>query len=160
MKSFRKFILEVDEFRPTHEGYHGTPDARGIRKEGFKTLKQRHTGKDDQEVHWAAVNHQVAKSYADPHRAFDYQNSEPEVLPVQLSMKNPKVINWNGKKFHHKDEQGNWHHIDHHIEQARKDGHDGFVIHRIIDSYEAKGKPSTIMGVFNSKNIRIKPTNK
>lgn len=158
MKSFREFITEApkDDFEYTHEGYHGTPDARDIRKDGFKTLKQRHDGKDDGQIHWATTDYKVARSYADPQRAWDYQNSEPGVLPVQLRMKNPKVINWGGKKFRHKDDDGNWHHIDNHIEQARKDGHDGFVIHRVIDSYHAKGKPSTIMGVFDSKNIRIK----
>lgn len=156
MKSFLQFLKEEDDFRPTHFGYHGTPDARGILKDGFRTLKQRYGEKDDKSVFFASSDYKVAKSYADPHRAFDYQNSEPKVLGVELQMKNPKVINWEGKKFHDKDADGNWHHIDDHIEQARKDGHDGFVVHRIVDTYHAKGKPSTIMGVFDHKNIRVK----
>lgn len=156
MKSFRKFITEKDDFEITHTGYHGTPDARDILKNGFKTKKEQFGSKDDAAIHWATPDYQVAHSYADDKRAFDYQNAEPKTLPVELRMKNPKEIYWGGKKFHDKDADGNWHHINHHIEQARKDGHDGFVIHRIIDTYNAKGKPSTIMGVFDSNNIRVK----
>jgi len=157
MKSFCQYLEEGnDDFDATHEGWHGTPDARGIRKDGFKTLLLRHDGKDDKQVYWAAKDHKVARSYADDSRAFDHQNAEPATLPVQLRMKNTKVINWEGKKFHDKDADGNWHHIDHHIEKAREAGHDGFIIHRVIDNYDAKGKPSTIMGVFDHKNIRVK----
>lgn len=159
MISFKEYITEQDDFVPTHEGWHGTPDSRGIRKEGFRTLRLRHTGKDDDEVYWASTDRKTASTYADPHRAFDYQNSEPETLPVQLQMKNPKVIHWGGRTFRGKDQQtGERYAIDDHIQQARKDGHDGFIIHKVKDTYDTKGKPSTIMGVFHHKNIRIKPT--
>lgn len=156
MKSFRQFIAEEDDFKATHFGYHGSPDARDILKNGFKSRKQQYDEKDDKPVFWAAKDYRVAASYADDTRAFDYQNSEPKTMAVELQMKNPKHIHWNGMKFHDKDADGNWHHIDKHIEQAREDGHDGFVIHRVVDTYHAKGKPSTIMGVFDSKNIRLK----
>lgn len=150
-------MFESEKFETTHEGWHGTPDARGIRKEGFKTLKLRHTNKDDNSVYWATTNYKVAKTYADPHRAMDYQNSEPAVLPVQLQIKNPKHIDWQGRPFRGKDkETGERYAIDDHIEEARKNGHDGFVIRNVIDTYNAKGKPSTIIGVFHNKNIRVK----
>tara|TARA_R110000868_G_scaffold319497_3_gene580488 strand:- start:47 stop:838 length:792 start_codon:yes stop_codon:yes gene_type:complete len=159
--SFKEFILESflessDDFQVTHEGWHGAPDARGIHKDGFKTLKQRHNVEDHNTIYWAAKDRHIAKSYADPHRAMDYQNSEPATLPVQMQMKNPKVIDWGGRAFRGKDKDGTRYAIDDHIQQARKDGHDGFVIHRVIDNYDAKGKPSTIMGVFHNKNIRVK----
>jgi hypothetical protein len=152
-------MTESDEnFNPTHEGWHGTPDARDIRKNGFKTLKLRHTGKDDDAVYWATKDYKTASTYADPHRAFDYQNSEPATLPVQLQMKNPKVINWGGRSFRGKDAQtGERYAIDDHIQQARTEGHDGFIIHKVKDTYDAKGKPTTIMGVFHHTNIRVKP---
>lgn len=149
-------LTEESDFEVTHEGWHGSPDARGILKDGFKTRKQVYDQKDDKPIYWVAKDHKVATSYANPHRAFDYQNSEPKTLPVQLSMKNPKVINWEGKPFRGRDKDGKGYAINDHIEAARKAGHDGFVIHRVIDTYHAKGKPSTIMGVFHPKNIRVK----
>lgn len=153
----RSKIEESTDFTVTHEGWHGTPDARDIRTGGFKTVKQRYGNEDPSAVYWAAKDHKTAKSYANPHLAFDYQNSEPAVLPVQMQMKNPKVIHWGGRKFRGKDETtGERYAIDDHIEQARKDGHDGFVVHGIIDNYHADGKPTTIMGVFHPNNIRVK----
>lgn len=155
MKTFREFLSE--SFKVTHTGWHGTPDARGIRQEGFRTLKQRHGVEDKAPVYWAAKSARTAKSYADPHRAFDYQNSEPATLPVEMHMKNPKVIHWGGRTFRGKDAKtGERYAIDDHIEAARKAGHDGFVIHDVVDNYDAKGKPDTIMGVFHHDNIRIK----
>lgn len=157
MMTFKEFLCENDDFIPTHEGWHGTPDARDILKTGtFKTLKQQHDSKDDQSIYWAAKEHKVAKTYANPHRAFDYQNAEPRTMPVELQMKNPKVIHWDGRPFRGRLKDGQGYTIRDHIDQARKDGHDGFIIHRVIDDYHVKGKPSTIMGVFHHKNIRIK----
>ncbi len=159
MKTFRQFCENDDDWHPTHTGWHGTPDARGIHKDGFRTLKQRYGHEDEHAIHWAAADHKTAKSYAKDHRAFDYQNAEPAVLPVELRMKNPKVIHWGGKTFRGKDPKtGERHAIEDHISQARKDGHDGFVVHKIRDNYEGneKSKPGTIMGVFDHKNIRVK----
>ncbi len=152
MKSFGKFITEEE-----YSGFHGTPDARDIRKNGFKTLKQRYGHDDPHSVYWATDSHTVAKTYADPHRAFDYQNSEPAVLRVKLTMKNPKHIHWGGNKFHYQDkETGEWHHIDKHIAAAREAGHDGVVIHNIIDNYHADHKkPSKVMAVFHHSNIKL-----
>jgi uncharacterized protein with von Willebrand factor type A (vWA) domain len=156
VKSFSQYIIEnKDDFKPTHEGWHGTPDSRALLKNGFKTLKQSQGITDPESIHWASVDQGTARTYADPHRAFDYQNSEPKTLPVQLQMKNPKVINWGGKKFRGSTKEEKYN-IHDHIDQARKDGHDGFVIHKVIDTYSAKGKPTTIMGVFDNKNIRVK----
>lgn len=155
MKTFKEFLAEsADEWN--HEGWHGTPDKRGIMKDGFRTLKHRHNGDDPEAVYWATDNHKVARTYADPHRAFDYQNSEPAVLRVQMRMKNPKHIHWGGKKFHHQKEDGSWDHIDHHIKKAREEGHDGVIIHNIIDNYHADHKKgSTIKAVFHHSNIRV-----
>lgn len=156
MGAFKRFVYEQeDDFKVTHTGYHGTPDARGIMKDGFKTLKQRYGNEDHESIYWAAKDHKVAKTYADPHRAFDYQNSEPKVLPVEMHMNNPKHIDWEGRKFRGSKAEGRYN-IHDHIEQARKEGHDGFVIHNVVDDYQAKGKPSTIMGVFDHNRIRVK----
>jgi hypothetical protein len=158
MLNLRQFLRENHDkdFEVTHEGWHGTPDARGILKDGFRTWGQRYNDKDDKPVYWAAKDHETAKTYADPHRAFDYQNSEPRTLPVQMRMRNPKVIHWGGRKFRGVDENGNGFAIDDEIEKARAAGHDGFVVHKIVDTYSAKGKPTTIMGVFHHDNIRVK----
>lgn len=158
MKSFKQFLVENnDDFTPTHFGYHGTPDKRDIMKDGFRTVRERVSGSDPDAIYWATKDQRTARTYADDRRALDYQNAEPAVLPVQLQMKNPKVIDWGGKKFRGVDEKtGERYEINDHINQARLDGHDGFIVKNMKDTYDAKGRSSTIMGVFHHKNIRVK----
>ena len=44
-------------------------------------------------------NYSVAKSYADPHRSMDYQNSEEKVLKVKLKPSKTVTINATGDRF-------------------------------------------------------------
>lgn len=155
MKKFRKFISEKADDDFTHEGWHGTPDARDIEKHGFKTRKQQWGDNDEKPIYWAAKEHRVAKTYANPHRAFDYQNSEPKTLPVKLRIKNPKHIDWKGRTFRGKDGDERYD-VKDHIEKARDDGHDGVIVNNIKDTYDTKGKASSIMVVFHHSNIKVK----
>lgn len=157
MKRFKQFLMEREEDDFTHDGYHGTPDARGLHKDGrFKTPYEWFGGTDPKPTYWATANRQTAHTYARDKMAFDSRDAEPAVVPVRLRMKNPKHINWGGKKFRGKDADGKWHDISDHIDAAREAGHDGVVIRNMIDTYNAKGKPSTIMAVFHHENIKVK----
>jgi hypothetical protein len=142
-----------DEWHPD-TWYHGTPDARDIYKSGFMTPSERFNGSDPRSIYFFAQSPQVAKTYADPQRAFDYQGAEPEVIPVRLRMSNPKTINWGGKPFRGREKDESGYDIHDHIDAAREAGHDGVIIRNVIDTYNAKGKPSTIAAVFDASRIR------
>lgn len=99
--------------------YHGTPDARGLLSDGFKI--SRHEG-----AFFATPDYRVADSYADDHRAADYQTAEPHVIPLYLRIENPMVIDNKGKR---------WSGTSDHIKKAKEAGHDGIVIKNTFDAY-------------------------
>jgi hypothetical protein len=134
--------------------YHGTPDSRGIWESGFKTPKEKFGQEDPNRIYFFAQDKKVAGTYADDRRAFDYQNATAETIPVYLKMSNPKVIDWGGRPFRGKEKDGAGYAIKDYIDQARTEGHDGVIIRNVIDTYDAKGKPSTIRAVFDPSNIR------
>jgi hypothetical protein len=134
--------------------YHGTPDSRGIMEEGFKTSKEKFGMKDPDRVYFFAENKKVADTYADDRRAFDYQGATAETIPVYLKSRNPKVVDWGGRPFRGKEKDGSGFSIRDYIDQARADGHDSVIIRNVIDTYDGKGKASTIRAVFDPSNIR------
>jgi hypothetical protein len=134
--------------------YHGTPDSRGIMETGFKTVKEKFGVKDPDRVYFFAENKKVADTYADDRRAFDYQNATAETIPVYLKSRNPKIVDWGGRPFRGKEKDGSGFAIRDYIDQARADGHDSVIIRNVIDTYDGKGKPSTIRAVFDPSNIR------
>jgi hypothetical protein len=146
-------VEDDDEWHPD-TWYHGTPDAREIYKSGFMTPRERASGSDKDAVYFFAKNPSVAKTYADPQRAWDYQGAEPEVMPVRLRMSNPKTIDWGGKRFRGRERDESGFDIHDHINKAREDGHDAVIITNVIDDYAAKGKPSTIAAVFDASRVR------
>lgn len=115
--------------------YHGTPDARGIFSEGFKAFSRG-------EVWFATDSYAAANSYADDHRAFDYQNAEPAVIPLFLSIQNPMVIDAGGKK---------WRETEKHVTAAKAGGYDGITIKNSRDFYEntARKPLITVYAWFN-----------
>jgi hypothetical protein len=134
--------------------YHGTPDSRGIMETGFKTSKEKFGVEDPDRVYFFAENKKVADTYADDRRAFDYQGATAETIPVYLKSRNPKIVDWGGRPFRGKEKDGSGFAIRDYIDQARADGHDSVVIRNVIDTYDGKGKPSTIRAVFDPSNIR------
>lgn len=134
--------------------YHGTPDSRGIWENGFQTFEETYGKSDPKRVYFFADDPKVARTYADDRRAFDYQNAEPEVIPVHLKMENPAVIDWRGRKFRGREKNDEGYDIHDIINQARSAGNDSFIINNVIDTYNATGKPSTIRGVFDPTRIR------
>jgi hypothetical protein len=132
-------------FDTSHPVYHGAPDARGI-EEGFKTLKERYGMEEPERAFFFTEDRRVAQTYANPHRAFDYQGSEPKVIAAYLKMTNPMTIDWGGKK---------WSGTEKAIADARAAGHDGIIIRNVIDDYQGeRKKPTTVRVVFNPEQIR------
>lgn len=115
--------------------YHGAPDVRGIFADGFQARMRG-------EVFFAAADHAVANSYADAHRAFDYQNAEDHVIPLYLSMQNPMVVDAKGK---------HWKDTERHVDEAKAAGHDGIIIKNSVDFYnnpKGTGKTTTVYAWF------------
>jgi len=122
--------------------YHGTPDVRNLLQQGFRPSP--HRG----EVYFFSDNYQVANTYTDEHRAFDYQNAEPYTLPVYLALRNPLHVDGGGDR---------WRKTEHFVNMAREGGHDGVIISNSRDEYNniAKngGRVSTIYAVFSQNQI-------
>jgi hypothetical protein len=129
-------FLEGNHPEVPHVVYHGSPDVRGIVKEGFKPFSRGN-------VFFATDNYRMADSYADPKRAFDYQNAEPHVIPLHLSLKNPMVIDAQGR---------HWKETERHVAEAKAKGHDGMIIKNSVDYYnnpKKGGNAGTVFAWFN-----------
>lgn len=115
--------------------YHGAPDVRGIFADGFQARMRG-------EVFFAAADYAVANSYADAHRAFDYQNAEDQVIPLYLSMQNPMIVDAHGR---------HWKETERHVDEAKAAGHDGIIIKNSVDFYnnpKGNGKTTTVYAWF------------
>ena len=124
-----------------HVVYHGAPDVRGIVKEGFKPFSRGN-------VFFATDHYKMANSYADPKRAFDYQNAEPHVIPLHLSLKNPMVIDAKGR---------NWRETERHVSEAKEKGHDGVIIKNSVDYYnnpKTGGQAGTVFAWFEPSQAK------
>ena len=126
--------------------YHGAPDVRGIFAGGFKRSSMRG------DVFFATDDPRTAETYTDPHRAWDYQNAEPGVIPLYLRIENPLVVD---AGFQH------WRGTAHVIKQARQAGHDGVIIENTIDHYasDRKAKPRredacTVFAFFSPTQVK------
>jgi len=134
--AFKKWFGDskvVDEKGKPLVVYHGTPDARFAKTEGFQTpieAYQKAIGNDDfidkERMFFFSDNKRVADTYADDRRAFDYQNAEPETLDTYISIKNPKVIDWGGKV---------WKGLKPEVLKAKAEGYDGVIVKNVRDTY-------------------------
>ena len=144
-ENFRTWFNEskaVDSSGKPSIVYHGSPDVRGILEEGFQPGMLRG------DVHFFTDEFSVANTYADDSRAFDFQNAEPQVVPVYLSMQNPMVIDAKGAK---------WRDTEKHIQEAKDAGHDGIIIKNSRDEFNnvaGGGKKSTVYAVFEPTKIK------
>lgn len=137
--------------------YHGTPDVRPIRDVGFGDPHAEH--RSSPRLFFFSSDKRIADSYADDHRAWDYQGAEAETVPVFLKMRNPKRLDWGGRTFRGRDHNGEGYALDDEIDQAREEGHDSVIISNIDDTYgalgEPNGKPGNVTVVFDSEQILI-----
>lgn len=126
----------------------------------------------------------VAKSYADPHRAYDYQKAEEKVIEVDVNCNNIVKINATGEKFseisHNRIIRG---FVESNIPEEKivelikmftfasnrkqlKTDDVGAIAHwlnfdcvdfiGVLDSYNVGKTKSTVKMVLNPKNIKIK----
>jgi hypothetical protein len=129
--------------------HHGMPDMRWLEEDGkFTTEKERWSGEDDPgRAFFFAADRDVAKSYADDRRAFDYQEAEPGVASFYLSLKNPLIVDNKGQR---------WKGTDDTVARAKKGGHDGVIINNTIDHYnpQSHSKTTTVYVAFHSNQIK------
>jgi hypothetical protein len=120
--------------------YHGTPDSRMLFTEGFKSVVRG-------DVFFATDSRRVAETYTYEQRAFDYQNSEPAVVPLYLSIRNPMIIDGNGQR---------WRGTEKYIKAAKDAGYDGVIIVNSVDDYQTshRSKPSTVFAFFKSSQAK------
>jgi hypothetical protein len=127
--------------------YHGTPDVRGLAG-GFKTPQELYGVNDSSRAFWFTDNPSVARTYADPQRAWDYQNAEPGVLEARLRLQNPLEIEGAGRR---------WSGTRGALDEARAGGNDSVIVRNSVDDYMGQGGPSTVYSVFDPQNIRLGP---
>lgn len=134
--------------------YHGSPDLRFLKEDGkFKTQKERLGFGYDTAAHWFTPSRVTAKSYTDPHRAFDYQNAEEGVFPAYISLQNPLIIEAGGANWRDAQRHGKTSNV---IDEARNLGHDGVIIRNVKDDYNngKSTKPTDTYVVFESTQIK------
>lgn len=144
--------------------YHGTPDAR------FSQIKNSLLGQLSDElttgkkgVVWFTDNYNTAKTYANPTRAFDYQNAEPKVFEKKITILNPLVVDakggvWRKAEFYFDDIKitGTRQLVDF----AKENGYDGVMVKNVYDNYNHfKGEHlmkkylANTFAVFNDNQI-------
>lgn len=146
--------------------YHGSPDARFVDEDGvFATMKDRmlkwgntpESKRDAKETRafFFTTSKDVAKTYADDSRAFDYQNAEAGIVPAYVSINNPLVFDAGGAHWREAQERIS---KEDFIKKAKKSGHDGVIIKNVRDSYDSmttgKDPKSDVVVAFESNQIK------
>jgi hypothetical protein len=134
--------------------YHGSPDLRFMREDAiFKPEKERIGFGRAEGAFWFTPSQTTAKTYADPRRAFDYQNAEEGIVAAYIKLENPLVIDAAGQNWRDAQRRGKTSDV---IAEARKAGHDGVVIRNVKDNYnnDKNTKPTDTYVVFDSKQIK------
>jgi hypothetical protein len=134
--------------------YHGTPDGRFLKQTGvFQSLKERFGKAQGGGAFWFATSRATASTYANPNRAFDYQNAEPQVVASYIRLENPLMVDAAGQEWRQAQARGRTSDV---IEQAQSNGHDGATITNVRDDYNnTKGtRATTTYTVFASNQIK------
>jgi len=129
--------------------YHGSPDLRWLKEEGaFKSERERYGMGRDTHAHWFTPSLATAKTYANPHRAFDYQNAEEGVVSCYIKLENPLVIDAGGKEWRDAQKVGKTSDV---IDRGRAGGHDGVIIRNVKDDYNnnSRTRPTDTYVVFS-----------
>ncbi|MFA5311680.1 MAG: hypothetical protein WC375_00010 [Methanomassiliicoccales archaeon] len=126
-------------------------------EEYFRLLEQvkENQSEDRQNVPiYFADNYNVAKTYADDRRAFDYQNSTPTVFTFYVRIKNPKSaidtqgLGWTKRGGPTAQEEA--------IQQAKKEGYDGLIIKNTRDTYNStnRGPLHSVIVAFSPEQLK------
>ncbi|HQM88369.1 MAG TPA: hypothetical protein PLC01_11035, partial [Methylotenera sp.] len=126
--------------------YHGSPDARFAKEDGiFKNMTEKYGGTGGSHAFWFASSRQVANTYADDRRAFDYQSAESGIISAYLSLKNPLIVDGGGRMWRDAQAIGKTTNV---IEKAHKDGHDGAIIKNVKDDYNGNATLSRVTDTY------------
>jgi hypothetical protein len=136
--------------------YHGSPDLRGL-KENY-IFESRFS---DNQSFFFTDNYSMAKSYADPQRAFDYQNAEEGVIGLYLSLQNPLIVNafnqiW--RKFETTIDGNEIIGTRNLINFAKNKGYDGVIVENVRDYYnnnDKKTKGGNVYVAFYPNQIKL-----
>ena len=123
--------------------YHGSPDVRGIINGGFSDNYRSRKGQ-----YFFTDSMRTANTYArDDKGIADYQNAEPHVLELYLSIQNPMIIDAKNK---------HWRETEKYIYEAKEKGHDGIIIKNSKDDYmnNTSSMPSTVYAVFDPSQAK------
>ena len=136
--------------------YHGSPDLRGLKEDWvFKTFKS------GEPSYFFTDDYKIAKSYADPRRAFDYQQAEEGVLSLYLSLQNPLTLdaeNQIWRKFETKIGNNRLFGTREIIKYAQENGYDGVIVKNVRDYYndnEKKSKGGNVYVAFKNTQIKL-----
>lgn len=119
--------------------YHGTPDSRfAVTKNSLMGQNSDDLTTGDKGVIWFTDNYHTAKSYADPQRAWDYQEATPEVLKRFIKCKNPLIVDAKGALWRKMDLNVNGTVIKgtrELVAYAKTNGYDGIMVKNVYDNY-------------------------
>ena len=136
--------------------YHGSPDLRGLKEKYI--FESRFL---DNQSFFFTDNYSMAKSYADPKRAFDYQNAEEGVIGLYLSLQNPLIVNafnqiW--RKFETNIDGNEIIGTRNLINFAKNKGYDGVIVENVRDYYnnnDKKTKGGNVYVAFYPNQIKL-----
>jgi hypothetical protein len=136
--------------------YHGNPDLRGF-KETY-IFKSRFA---DDKSFFFTDNYAMAKSYANPQRAWDYQNAEEGVIGLYLSLQNPLIVNANNqiwRKFETTIDGVDIVGTRDLIKYAQSKNYDGVIVQNVRDFYndnDKKTKGGNVYVAFKESQIKL-----
>jgi hypothetical protein len=140
--------------------YHGSPDARFAQGDDAQFAgRSARFGlgpADDDGAFWFAKDRAAARSYADPMRAWDYQNAEPGVVEAYVKIENPLIVDARGAHWRDAQQRGKTSDV---IDEARANGHDGVIIRNVSDYYNDSGdgkqsRPTDTFVAFRPEQIK------
>ena len=142
--------------------YHGSPDLRGLKSDYiFKTSNERFGISNENRAYFFTDSYSIAKSYADPHRAFDYQNAEEGVMQLYLSLKNPLIVDANNQIWRKFETEINGEKIvgtRNLISYAQSKNYDGVIVKNVRDYYtnnENKKNGGNVYVAFEPNQIKL-----
>ena len=155
-KSWFKDSKVVDKKGNPLVVYHGSPDLR--------LLKQTYIFNNpfnNEQAFFFTDKYAMAKSYADPKRAFDYQGAEEGVIGVYLSLQNPLIVDAGNQIWRRFEiELGGQKIVGTKslIKYAFDNKYDGVIVKNVRDYYnnnEMKKEGGNVYVAFRSEQIKL-----
>jgi hypothetical protein len=142
--------------------YHGSPDLRGLKSDYiFKTINEKFGNEVKDRAYFFTDSYSMAKSYADPKRAFDYQNAEEGIVPLYLSLQNPYIIDAGNQIWRKFETEINGEKIigtRNLILYAQSNNYDGVIVKNVRDYYSGNEKVKSggnVYVAFHPEQIKL-----